>query len=345
MTAVYLPGDSTADVREIPRPEPGHGEVLLAMKASTICGSDVRAIYREHLGHGAEAYQDVVAGHEPAGEVVALGPGCDRLEVGDRVAVYHIHGCGQCAECRRGYEISCTSSQRRAHGWQRDGGHAELMVAAERSCLVLPEPLTFLDGACVACGFGTAWEALVRADISGRDTLLVTGLGPVGLAVGLLARAIGVRDVVGVELVDERREWALDLDAVTAAAAPDDAADAVAEATRGAGATVAIDCSGAAPARVLMVDQLARWGRGVFVGEGGQVTLDVSDQVIHKQLTLLGSWVTSTGGMARLIDHLAAWQLHPEVVVTDRHPLAEADEAYEKAAAGEGGKVAIVPAG
>ena len=73
-------------------PTPGHGQVLLAMKASSICGSDIRAIYREHLGHGPEAYQGVIAGHEPCGEVVAVGPGCSRLEVGDRVVVYHIVG-------------------------------------------------------------------------------------------------------------------------------------------------------------------------------------------------------------------------------------------------------------
>ena len=75
MRGVFLPGDSTTEIRELPDPVPGPGQVLLAMKASTICGSDIRAIYREHLqGDPAEMYQDVVAGHEPAGEVVAVGP-------------------------------------------------------------------------------------------------------------------------------------------------------------------------------------------------------------------------------------------------------------------------------
>ena len=94
-------------------PEPGPGQVLLRMRGSSICGSDIRAIYREHLGHGAEAYQGVVAGHEPCGEVVATGPGVARIGVGDRVVVYHIVGCGQCDECRHGYEIGCTSPRAR----------------------------------------------------------------------------------------------------------------------------------------------------------------------------------------------------------------------------------------
>src|SRR5438309_3788564 len=109
MHGVFLPGDRSAVVRDVADPAPGHGQVVLAMRASTICGSDLRAIYREHLGTGAEAYCDVVAGHEPCGEVVALGPGCQRLAVGDRVVVYHIAGCGQCEQCRLGYEIGCTS--------------------------------------------------------------------------------------------------------------------------------------------------------------------------------------------------------------------------------------------
>ena len=109
MRGVFLPGNSTVDIHEVPDPEPGPGQVLLAMRASTICGSDIRAIYREHIqGDPAETYQGVVAGHEPAGEVVAVGPDALRLKVGDRVCVYHISGCGQCDDCVRGYQISCS---------------------------------------------------------------------------------------------------------------------------------------------------------------------------------------------------------------------------------------------
>jgi hypothetical protein len=107
MLGVYLPGDRTVDRREVRDPTPGFGQVVLAMRASMSCGSDLRAIYREHLGEGPEAYQNVIGGHEPSGEVVETGPGVTRLRVGDRVVVYHISGCGQCDECRRGYQISC----------------------------------------------------------------------------------------------------------------------------------------------------------------------------------------------------------------------------------------------
>ena len=339
MLAAYLPGNSTVRLAEVDRPVPGPGQVLLAMKASTICGSDLRAIYREHLGEGPEAYQDVVAGHEPAGQVIEVGPDVHRLGVGARVVVYHISGCGQCDECRRGYQISCTSPQRAAYGWQRDGGHAELLLAEERDLLELPDSLSYLDGACVACGFGTAYEALCRVDLSGRDRLLITGLGPVGLAVGLLAKKLGASFVVGTDPSPERRAAAERLGAVDAAVP---GTDEELTGLLGDGAEVAVDCSGAGVAQATAIRHTRRWGRVGLVGEGGQLTVDVSEALIHRQLTVHGSWVSSTGRMAELLERLDRWGLHPEVVVSDTFGLAEASEAYALADAGLSGKVGIV---
>ena len=138
MLGAILPGNSTVEMKEFPVPEPGHGQVLVQCKASTICGSDIRAIYHEHLGKGPEGYQGVIAGHEPCGQIVAEGPGLKRFKTGDRVIIYHISGCGVCNDCRRGYMISCTSEHRAAYGWQRDGGMAPYIVADEKDLVLLP---------------------------------------------------------------------------------------------------------------------------------------------------------------------------------------------------------------
>ena len=343
MQGAYLPGDSNVDVREVSDPTPGHGQVVLAMRASTICGSDLRSIYHEHKGSGAEAYQDVIAGHEPCGDVVEVGPGCQRLAVGDRVVVYHISGCGQCDDCRRGYLISCTSPLRAAYGWQRDGGHADYLLADESTCLALPEPLTFLDGACVACGFGTAYEALRRADVSGADRTLVTGLGPVGMAAGLLAGKLGSALRIGVDISAERIALAQQLGAIDVGVqAGEDALERVRELTDGQGCEVSVDASGAASARLLALQGTRHRGRTVMVGEGGSLQLDVSPVLIHPMLTVLGSWVTSTWRMTELLDNLVRWQLHPEVIVTGRYSLGQATVAYQEADAGAAGKIAIV---
>jgi threonine dehydrogenase-like Zn-dependent dehydrogenase len=343
MRGVVLPGNSTVEQVERPVPEPGHGQVLLAMKASSICGSDIRAIYREHLGHGPEAYQGVIAGHEPCGQVVAVGPGCKRLGEGDRVVVYHIAGCGLCEQCRSGYLIGCTDPSRAAYGWQRDGGHAEYLLAEESTCLPMPESLTYVDGALVSCGFGTAYEALLRLGVSGLDTLLVTGLGPVGLAAAMLARSMGAGPVVGTDVSARRRRLAVDLGLVEEAldAGDDTTPEALADLSSGRGYTTTLDASGNPAARHLALSSTATWGRCAFVGEGGDVGFDVSPMLIHQQVTLHGSWVTSVGHMADLLRHLDRWRIHPEEIVTDTFALADADEAYRLADAGTVGKVVI----
>ena len=343
MRGAYLPGDRRVELREVPDPAPGHGQVVVRVRASTICGSDLRAIYREHLGSGPEAYQGVIGGHEPCGEVVEVGPGGRRLRVGDRVVLYHIAGCGQCDECRRGYFIGCASSVRAAYGWQRDGGHADLLLAEEDTCVLLPEPLTFVDGACVACGFGTAYEGLCRAQVSGRDVVLVTGLGPVGLAAGLMAGRLGSPLRIGMDLAPERLELALRLGAVDEALpADDDALERVLDLTAGKGCEVTFDASGAAPARLTALRATRHWGRCVLVGEGGRLEVDVSPVLIHPQLTVHGSWVTSTWRMQELVEQLVRWDLHPDVTVTDRFPLEQVAQAYALADAGRAGNVGVV---
>jgi threonine dehydrogenase-like Zn-dependent dehydrogenase len=347
MLAAYLPGNSTVEMREVPVPRPGHGEVLIEVKASTICGSDIRAIYREHLGKGPEGYQGVIAGHEPAGLVVETGPGCRRFKTGDRVIVYHISGCGLCNDCRRGYMISCTSAEyRRAYGWQRNGGMARYMVAEEKDLIALPGELTFLDGAQVACGFGTVYEALEKIGISGNHAVLITGLGPVGLAAAALCRKLGAERIIGIDVVAERLELARRLglcDDVLRSGAEN--VQQVQELTGGQGVERAIDCSANAEARATAIRATRRWGRIALVGEGGTLTVNPSPDMIHEQKTVYGSWVTSTWQMEELVERLVRWKLHPEAIVTHRFPLEQAGEAYALMASGKCGKVAVCPAG
>jgi threonine dehydrogenase-like Zn-dependent dehydrogenase len=341
MPGVVLPGERRLEIREFPIPQPGAGQVLVRTQASTICGSDLRAIYRPaEQGTGPEAYRGVIAGHEPAGIIDSVGPGVTRFAAGDRVLLYHIAGCGLCHDCRSGWMISCTSPQRAAYGWQRDGGHAPYLLAEERTLVALPDELSFLDGALVACGLGTAWAACRRADISGADRVVVTGLGPVGLGAALLAQALGGR-VVGFDPSPERADLARSL-GIEVAPLDRDPAAALAEMTGGTGFDVAIECSGSPDARRLTLEVARHWGRVVFVGEGGSLTFDVSPLVIHPQLTIHGSWVCSIGQMEELVELLVRWNLRADRMVTHRFEVGQAEDAYRLADSGAAGKIAIV---
>ncbi len=343
MKGAFLPGDSTAVLRDVSIPAPGHGEILLRMKASTICGSDIRCIYHEHLGKGPEGYQGVIAGHEPAGQIVETGPGCRRFKNGDRVIVYHISGCGVCNDCRRGYMISCTSEKyRRAYGWQRDGGMADYLLCEEKDLVALPDELTYADGAQVACGFGTVYEGLMKVGISGNDAVLITGLGPVGLATAALCRKLGAEKIIGIDVVDERMRLASELGLCdhVLKSGPGNVA-AIRELTKGYGVERAVDCSANADARATAIRATRKWGKIVFLGEGGTVQFNPSPDIIHDQKTIFGSWVTSTWLMEELVERLVRWNLHPADLVTHRFALERVSDAYELMASGKCGKVAV----
>jgi threonine dehydrogenase-like Zn-dependent dehydrogenase len=343
MIGAFLPGDSTVELRSLPDPVPGYGEVLLRMKASTICGSDIRCIYHEHLGKGPEGYQGVIAGHEPCGRIVGTGPGCRRFKAGDRVIVYHISGCGLCNDCRRGYMISCTSPEyRKAYGWQRDGGMAEFMIAEEKDLIALPDQLSYADGAQVACGFGTAYEGLQKVGICGDHDVLITGLGPVGLATAALCREMGANRIIGIDVLPERLDLARDLKVcdVVLPAQPSNVKD-VLDLTQCRGVERAIDCSANDTARATAIRATRKWGRILFLGEGGRVEINPSPDLIHDQKTIYGSWVTSTWLMEELVERLVRWNLHPAKLITHRFRLEEAGKAYQLMSSGRCGKVAV----
>ena len=342
MKGAYLPGNSTVVLKDLAIPKPGHGQVLVRTKACTICGSDIRAIYREHTGKGAEGYQNVVAGHEPCGQVVEEGPGIRRFKKGSRVIVYHISGCGVCHDCRMGYMISCSSKLRAAYGWQRDGGMADYILCDEKDLVDLPDSLSYADGAQVACGFGTVYEAIMKVGVSGKDNVLVTGLGPVGLAAAMLCKAMGAPKIYGIEFNPFRIELAKKLnlfDKVLPAA--DTNVAEIKDLTNGFGVERSFDASAADSARQTAIRATRQWGRVAFVGEGGTVNFNPSPDIIHDLKTIYGSWVTSIWQMENLVELLVRWNLHPDTLVTHRYPLSKAGEAFDLMDKGNCGKVGI----
>ena len=343
MKGAVLPGNSTVELRDFKIPKPGYGQVLIQTKASTICGSDIRCIYREHVGKGPEAYiPGTIAGHEPCGLIVEEGEGLKRFKKGDRVIVYHISGCGVCHDCRKGYYISCKSPHRKAYGWQRNGGMAPYILAEEKDLILLPDELTYKDGAQVACGFGTVYEAIEKIGVSGNDAVLVTGLGPVGLAALMLAKSMGANKLIGVEMNETRIETAKRLGLADEVIVPGpDALQQILNATGGHGVERAIDASASDAGRQLAIRATRDWGRIAFVGEGGSCTFAPSPDIIHGQKTIYGSWVTSLWKMEELVERLVRWGIHPEDLITHEFPLEKAGEAYALMASGNCGKVAV----
>jgi len=348
MKAAYLPGDGSVEFREVDVPAPGHGEVLIRIKAATVCGSDIKGIYHTPREKRPETFRNNIAGHEPCGVVEKCGPGMRRFKEGDRVLVYHISGCGVCLECRKGYMINCSNPAiRAAYGWDRDGAMAEFMLADEKDLIPLPESMSYIDGAMISCGFGTVFEGLDNMGVSGKDTVLVVGLGPVGMAALMLAKALGARELIGVDVVKERRDIALAKGLARHALDPGPGcalADVMAL-TGGKGVSVAVDCSGSPAGRLLALQAAGKWGRIGYIGEGSTVEFAPSNDLMHFQKTIRGSWVTSIWRMEELTTLIANWGIHPDELVTHTFPLARAQEAFDLMDEGRCGKVAVVPDG
>src|SRR5687768_10599486 len=331
--AVFL-GNRQVELRTFPDPAPGPGEVVIEMKASGMCGSDLK-FYRappgeaqKALGLGGSA-EPFIAGHEPCGVVVARGPGVSEREapLGQRVMDHHYSGCGVCPHCRTGWSQLCRAGIT-VYGVTAHGGHAEFLKVPARTLVPLPEELSFAEGAAVACGTGTAYGALRRMRLAGGDTLAVFGQGPVGLSATLLGAAMGAR-VIAVETSPERLALARDFGAEsTVDASKEDAVKALHEKTKGEGVSLALDCTGAALARQAAVRSVKTWGTVCFVGEGGDVTLDVSRDLLRRQVTLIGSWTFSAMGMLECARFIADKKINLEKIFSHRWRLQQADEAY-----------------
>jgi len=274
---------------------------------------------------------------------VEEGPGLKRFKKGDRVIIYHISGCGVCYDCRRGYYISCKSKYRQAYGWQRHGGMAPYILADEKDLIALPDELSYKDGAQVACGFGTVYEALEKICVNGNDAVLVTGLGPVGMAALMLARAMGANKLIGVETNDYRINLVKQLGLADYVFKPrENTLEQILEITGGKGVEKAIDTSASDAGRRLAIRATREWGKIAFVGEGGTCTFEPSPDIIHGQKSIYGSWVTSLWKMEELVERLVRWGVHPEKLITHEFSLENASEAYRLMAEGNCGKVAVV---
>src|SRR5580765_7513936 len=212
MRGVVFLGDRKLALRDFPDPTPGLGDVILAIKASGICGSDLRH-YRAPASPDHGARVPIIAGHEPCGIVAAVGAGvpADFAPVGARVMNHHYKGCGRCRHCRVGWSQLCRGGII-VYGITGHGGHAPFMKVPASTLVPLPDALSFEEGAAISCGTGTAYGALKRIEISGRDTLAIFGQGPVGLSATMLGRAMGAR-VIAVDISAERLELAKDFGA------------------------------------------------------------------------------------------------------------------------------------
>jgi len=315
------------------------------MKASGMCGSDLK-FYRSPAGEamkelGFNGADPVIAGHEPCGVVVAVGKNVKgrQARVGQRMMVHHYKGCGFCPHCSTGWMQLCVGGVEKVYGVTGHGGHAKYMKCPVGTLVELPDALSFETGAAISCGTGTAWAALKRLELAADHTIAIFGQGPVGLSATQLAAALGAR-VIALDISAERLARAKEFGAEHVINPSDtDAVEAIRQLTQGLGAHSCLEASSVSSARSQAVQSVRTWGKTCLVGEGGAMTLNVSPDILRRQVTVIGSWTFSTHGQSDCAAFIADRNVEVDKLFTHRWSLNNAVEAYQifdKQAEGKG---------
>lgn len=337
MKGLVFLGERELEVRDFPDPQPGPEEVVVEVRASGMCGSDLHE-YRRPRGSAPQ----VIAGHEPAGVVAAVGTQVPLSWVGRRVMVHHYIGCGRCDQCRSGWSHLCRV-EHRAMGYSVHGGHATFIRVPFSTVLPLNEELSFAAAAAISCGTGTAWGALQRLGLRGDDTLVVFGQGPVGLSATQLATALGAR-VIALDIDAKRLERAREFgaDEVINPRQVDSVREAVLALTAGRGASKSLETSGAPLAANQAVDVLGLWGSVCWVGRGARIQVDMT-AALSRQITATTSWTLSLQAMENLASFVLERKVDIDALFTHSWKLEDGAKAYQWFDAQSGGKGVFVP--
>jgi L-iditol 2-dehydrogenase len=335
-------GPGFLELREVPVPQPGPGEVLIEVKACGICGTDV------HVLHDKFPYwPPVILGHEFSGVVVETGKDTAYYKLGDRVVGEpHTQACGHCYLCRTGNIQICPS--KRSPGWGIDGAFTKYLKMPERLLHRIPDSMSFDLAAVVEPTCNVVHDVIERAKVEAGDFVVVIGPGPIGLLAGMAARAGGARHVVIIgappdEAMRLPKARAIGFDTVISAGQANPV-EVVSELTGGIGADVVIEASGAPAAIASTVDLVRKMGRICAIGMTGRENIAFPwDKAAFKVCNIIFNLSTSYTSWERTINLIAAGKIPAGEVISHRMPLADWRCAFDEIEAQRALKVLLLP--
>ena len=320
--------DTPLKIEEIPAPKPGQGEVLVRVKATGICGSDLFAYHfwpPETFG-----LKSLTLGHECAGVVEAVGKNVKDLSEGDRVCMDYVIPCGHCYYCIAGKSNLCENLK--CAGFEVDGAFAEYICLLERQFLKLPENIPFDQGAILGCAVVTPYHSLSIAEIAPGDTVVIYGIGGVGIhAVNLAAGVFRAGRVIAVDVAEYKLKLAIELGAdETINAAEEDPVETIKKLTGGRGADVALVFVPEAPKVIEQsLKSVGKGGKAVIVGKCREnIQIDTSS-FLENELQLRSSVEHLQGEMLRVIELAKEKKIDLSKSITHRISLDEVNKGLE----------------
>jgi L-iditol 2-dehydrogenase len=337
MKALLLTAPSKLEFVDFADPKPLEDEVLVRIRACGICGSDIHG----WDGSSGRRNPPLIMGHEASGEIVSTGPRVTAWRAGDRVTFDSTISCGQCRFCAEGQVNLCEN--RRVVGvspseYKQHGAFAERLALPQRILYRLPDNLPY-DQAAMVEPVSIAVHAVQRTKIAAGSTAVVIGSGMIGLLVIQALRWAGARQVVAVDLADNRLELARQLGAThTINSGKADAAAEVSKITEGLGADTSFEVVGFTPTLNLALAVLKRGGVCVMVGNLSPKTQDFPLQaVVTKELSILGS-CSSAGEYPLCLDLIARGVINVKPMIETVASLADGANWFAKLSAKDGGK-------
>lgn len=326
-------GKGQAGVVERPTPHANGEFVVVKIHVAPLC--------TEFRNFDNERPEDCL-GHEAAGEVVEVAqPG--RVKVGDRVVVMPQYPCGKCPLCLAGNYIHCTNNhdvEKSTGNTCATGTYAQFIVKQDWLLVPIPDGMSYEYASMACCGLGPTFGAMELMGVGPLDTVLITGLGPVGLGGVINARFRGAR-VIGVESHSYRAELAKKLGAEAVVDPRDEnAAQKILELTGGLGVDRAVETSGTAASKPLLLSAMRRKGKCAFVGWNGQ--LDVNT-IIARGLTVYGAWHYNLADAPKVMQMISRVGPAIDMLITHRFGMTELQQAWELQRTGRCGKVLMYP--
>jgi propanol-preferring alcohol dehydrogenase len=305
---------------ELPVPEFGDREVLVRVRAAGVCHSDVH--YR--AGKSPVRPLPLTLGHEVAGVVEAVGRATRRIRPGDRVVLNYMVTCGDCFYCNSGNEQFCTTGLMIGH--YTDGGYADYIAVPERGVLVLPDEISFEQGATLMCASATSFHALRKARLKAGETLAIFGAGGLGMSAIQLGYIFGAAQVYAVDIQPAKLQLAEQYGAIPIDARQGDPSGQIRRHTSSRGVDVAIELVGIAETMQQAIRSLAIHGRVVIVGIGDQpLSVNTYSELIGPEAEIIGSNDHLLQELPQLIELARRGRLDLSHVVSRTIPLDASD--------------------
>ena len=327
MKAVFVGEENGVSVKDVPMPEIGDGDVLVKMRACGLCGSDLEKVY----GHYGVVSRRL--GHEPAGEIVAVGKSVKELKIGDRVFVHHHVPCYSCYYCKHDDYTMCPQYQKSN---LEPCGLAEVFLVPQWNVsrggiIKLPDDVSFEEAAMIeplACCI----RAINKSGMKNGDDIAVVGVGPAGIMHVILAKTFGAGKIFAIDINDFRLDFAKKLGAhVAINTTKQDAAKIIKDFTDNRGADIAIVATGSTKAFLQSLELVRNGGKVVLFGvpsKGSNVTLDVN-HIFSNEIKLIPSLAASEKETNQAFELIASKRLAIKPIITHRFNLDRAEDAIK----------------